>query len=241
MMSLCAEHDLEACVCNQDQSRHTEVLSFAVAVKPCLGLGDGCRCWDIEEMVPGVTRRAGRRAPEVWRSDGIVHGHTHRWRDPVVRERCKQGLCMCCAHRPGRQRFEVYVCTAAERGYALEAWRHLDPNALLIPMAQRQQRFVCVPSGRLKDIADVIGLPGHPWLSIPIGYHSPDSAMPLAIVIDDRIDVRPLRPWDYPCVPPVTLILKQILCRLGPACVAAVLFCLEMIALCCGTCGSSVQ
>lgn len=27
-----------------------------------------------------------------------------------------------------KQRFEVYVCTAAERGYALEAWRILDPQ-----------------------------------------------------------------------------------------------------------------
>lgn len=27
-----------------------------------------------------------------------------------------------------KQRFEVYVCTAAERGYALEAWRVLDPK-----------------------------------------------------------------------------------------------------------------
>lgn len=27
-----------------------------------------------------------------------------------------------------KQRFEVYVCTAAERGYALEAWRILDPK-----------------------------------------------------------------------------------------------------------------
>lgn len=27
-----------------------------------------------------------------------------------------------------KQRFDVYVCTAAERGYALEAWRILDPK-----------------------------------------------------------------------------------------------------------------
>ncbi|BDA46182.1 probable RNA polymerase II C-terminal domain phosphatase-like 1 at N-terminal half [Coccomyxa sp. Obi] len=93
------------------------------------------------------------------------------------------------SHRPGRQRFEVYVCTAAERSYALEAWRHLDPSALLIPMAQRQQRFVCVPSGRLKDIADVIGLPGHPWLPGPNTPNCPNSAMPLAIILDDRVDV----------------------------------------------------
>ncbi|CAL8462324.1 g1857 [Coccomyxa elongata] len=93
------------------------------------------------------------------------------------------------SHRPGRQRFEVYVCTAAERQYALEAWRHLDPNALLIPMAQRQQRFVCVPSGRLKDIADVIGLPGHPWLAPSTAFNCPNSAMPLAIILDDRVEV----------------------------------------------------
>ncbi|XP_062184659.1 RNA polymerase II C-terminal domain phosphatase-like 2 [Phragmites australis] len=29
----------------------------------------------------------------------------------------------------GRKRFEVYICTMAERNYALEMWRLLDPKA----------------------------------------------------------------------------------------------------------------
>ncbi len=36
-----------------------------------------------------------------------------------------------------KQRFEVYVCTAAERGYALEAWRILDPKVRRAPSALR--------------------------------------------------------------------------------------------------------
>ena len=84
------------------------------------------------------------------------------------------------------------MCTAAERSYALEAWRHLDPNALLIPHAHRQQRFVCVPTPNLKDVASVMGLPGHPWSPKPCV--PANSAMPLAIIIDDRTDVRPSAP-----------------------------------------------
>ncbi len=120
------------------------------------------------------------------------------------------------------------MCTAAERQYALEAWRHLDPNALLIPMAQRQQRFVCVPSGRLKDIADVIGLPGHPWLAPSTAFNCPNSAMPLAIILDDRIEVRPSKPMGYPCMPPVRLFMD--LDHLGTACVSTILVCVEMSA-----------
>jgi hypothetical protein len=49
-----------------------------------------------------------------------------------------------------KQRFEVYVCTAAERGYALEAWRILDPKvspcAELLATQSRAQNcldFIC--------------------------------------------------------------------------------------------------
>lgn len=30
------------------------------------------------------------------------------------------------------------MCTAAERGYALEAWRVLDPQGWMIPLDQRE-------------------------------------------------------------------------------------------------------
>ncbi|KAM7271683.1 hypothetical protein ACFE04_030897 [Oxalis oulophora] len=48
----------------------------------------------------------------------------------------------------GRKRFEVYVCTMAERDYALEMWRLLDPELSLISAKQLQDRVVCVKSGK---------------------------------------------------------------------------------------------
>lgn len=41
------------------------------------------------------------------------------------------GHAVSCRQQLQKQRFEVYVCTAAERGYALEAWRILDPKVLV--------------------------------------------------------------------------------------------------------------
>ena len=59
---------------------------------------------------------------------------------------------------PAKQRFDVYVCTAANREYALEAWRLLDPRGVLIPAHKRTER---INSGsREKSLADVMGL-GH--------------------------------------------------------------------------------
>ena len=47
----------------------------------------------------------------------------------------------------GRKRFEVYVCTMAERDYALEMWRLLDPDSNLINSKELLARIVCVKSG----------------------------------------------------------------------------------------------
>jgi hypothetical protein len=79
-----------------------------------------------------------------------------------------------------KQRFEVHVCTTAERGYALEAWRQLDPHARLIPVASRPTRIVCVPSKLKKQLSRVLGLGQPP---------PPAAAMPLAIIVDDRLEV----------------------------------------------------
>lgn len=49
----------------------------------------------------------------------------------------------------GRKRFEVYVCTMAERDYALEMWRLLDPEFNLINPRELLSRIVCVKSGRV--------------------------------------------------------------------------------------------
>ncbi|OMO85081.1 Double-stranded RNA-binding protein [Corchorus capsularis] len=52
----------------------------------------------------------------------------------------------------GRKRFEVYVCTMAERDYALEMWRLLDPESHLIGSKELLQRVVCVKSGKFQEI-----------------------------------------------------------------------------------------
>ncbi|KAK1562299.1 hypothetical protein Q3G72_009756 [Acer saccharum] len=75
----------------------------------------------------------------------------------------------------GRKRFEVYVCTMAERDYALEMWRLLDPEAHLIGSKQLQDRVVCVKSGSRKSLLNVF----------QHGTCHPKMAM----VIDDRCKV----------------------------------------------------
>ena len=52
------------------------------------------------------------------------------------------------------------MCTAAERQYALEVWRLLDPNAILIPAAQRPRRLS--DRKRVKYLADVLEIGRHP-------------------------------------------------------------------------------
>ncbi|KAL0923539.1 hypothetical protein M5K25_007600 [Dendrobium thyrsiflorum] len=77
----------------------------------------------------------------------------------------------------GRKRFEVYVCTMAERDYALEMWRLLDPESSLINSKELLDRIVCVKSGLRKSLFSVFqdGV-CHPKMSL---------------VIDDRLKV-----WD---------------------------------------------
>ncbi|VAH66070.1 unnamed protein product [Triticum turgidum subsp. durum] len=77
----------------------------------------------------------------------------------------------------GRKRFEVYVCTMAERDYALEIWRLLDPEANLISLNNLSDRVVCVKAGSKKSLQHVFREGGcHPKM---------------AMVIDDRLQV-----WD---------------------------------------------
>ncbi|XP_038720593.1 RNA polymerase II C-terminal domain phosphatase-like 2 isoform X3 [Tripterygium wilfordii] len=75
----------------------------------------------------------------------------------------------------GRKRFEVYVCTMAERDYALEMWRLLDPEAHLINSNKLMDRVVCVKSGSRKSLLNVF----------QDGTCHPNMAM----VIDDRSKV----------------------------------------------------
>ena len=110
---------------------------------------------------------------------------------------------MCRLHPP----FKVYVCTTAEREYALEAWRLLDPKGELIPQQLRQQRITTVgrdKSGREKErknIASVVGLTADPGA---LNYLK--TAMPLALILDDLVGVctaspcRPFRSKTHCCV-----------------------------------------
>ncbi|WOH10979.1 hypothetical protein DCAR_0830456 [Daucus carota subsp. sativus] len=77
----------------------------------------------------------------------------------------------------GRKRFEVYVCTMAERDYALEMWRLLDPDAHLISSKQLLDRVVCVKSGARKSLLNV--------------FQDGNCHPKMAMVIDDRLKV-----WD---------------------------------------------
>uniref|UniRef100_A0A0D3FY81 protein-serine/threonine phosphatase n=1 Tax=Oryza barthii TaxID=65489 RepID=A0A0D3FY81_9ORYZ len=77
----------------------------------------------------------------------------------------------------GRKRFEVYVCTMAERDYALEMWRLLDPDSRLINSVQLTDRLVCVKSGSRKSLLNV--------------FHDGSCHPEMALVIDDRLKV-----WD---------------------------------------------
>ncbi|GLT92683.1 hypothetical protein SLE2022_105100 [Rubroshorea leprosula] len=75
----------------------------------------------------------------------------------------------------GRKRFEVYVCTMAERDYALEMWRLLDPEAHLIGSKQLLDRVVCVNSGARKSLLNV--------------FRDGTCHPKMAMVIDDRAKV----------------------------------------------------
>ncbi|GAX81116.1 hypothetical protein CEUSTIGMA_g8550.t1 [Chlamydomonas eustigma] len=105
-----------------------------------------------------------------------------------------------------KQRFEVYVCTAAERRYALEVWRLLDTSGNLIPQELRSRRIVNVniKASKRKGVLETLGivssiLPSKGKRKKPVVEESdeeddymttaPLGAMPLVVVVDDRIDV----------------------------------------------------
>ncbi|KAI3805755.1 hypothetical protein L1987_21640 [Smallanthus sonchifolius] len=75
----------------------------------------------------------------------------------------------------GRKRFEVYICTMAERDYALEMWRLLDPGTHLISPKQLLNRVVCVKSGARKSLLNV--------------FQDRNCHPRMAMVIDDRLKV----------------------------------------------------
>ncbi|XVF87514.1 hypothetical protein PTKIN_Ptkin18bG0126200 [Pterospermum kingtungense] len=87
----------------------------------------------------------------------------------------------------GRKRFEVYVCTMAERDYALEMWRLLDPESNLINSKELLDRIVCVKSGSRKSLFNV--------------FEDGTCHPKMALVIDDRLKV-----WDEKDQPRVHVV-----------------------------------
>ena len=76
-----------------------------------------------------------------------------------------------------RPRFDVFVCTLSERGYAREMWRLLDPNGRLIPPHLRAARIVSTPPDRQKHLREALG-------------NGKEAAMAAcALVVDDRPSV----------------------------------------------------
>ncbi|KAK4491676.1 hypothetical protein RD792_002442 [Penstemon davidsonii] len=87
----------------------------------------------------------------------------------------------------GRKRFEVFVCTMAERDYALEMWRLLDPESNLIDSRELLDRIVCVKSGSRKSLFNV--------------FQDGNCHPKMALVIDDRLKV-----WDEKDQPRVHVV-----------------------------------
>jgi hypothetical protein len=52
----------------------------------------------------------------------------------------------------------VYLCTTADREYACEAWRLLDPQGGLIPAHKLPERLLCVSHMQRKDVLNVLRL-----------------------------------------------------------------------------------
>ena len=84
-------------------------------------------------------------------------------------------------------RFEVYVCTAAQRDYALEAWRNLDPRAALIRQDQYLTRIINVPHPGTKYLDQVLRLRPVPEGAEGNAVHQPRA--PLAVIVDDKPEV----------------------------------------------------
>lgn len=53
-------------------------------------------------------------------------------------------------------RWETYICTTAEREYAWEAWRLLDPDGSLFAHEELPWRMLCVTSPQKKDLLNVL-------------------------------------------------------------------------------------
>ncbi|KAJ9508120.1 hypothetical protein QJQ45_021455, partial [Haematococcus lacustris] len=105
-----------------------------------------------------------------------------------------------------RRKFDVYVCTTAERQYALEVWRLVDPGNRIIPKDERRARITNVLQNsqvcRQKALLSTLGLlrsPASEAVAAGLGSSKDDEGtglLPMAVIVDDRQDV-----WQ-PCSQP---------------------------------------
>ena len=95
-------------------------------------------------------------------AQGLASPEQHRLQKHGAWSRADQ---LCPDDRQEKRRFDVYVCTAAERGYALEAWRLLDSEGDIIPEHFRHVRVICVGSQK-KELRRVFRIQS------PIKYQS---------------------------------------------------------------------
>ena len=102
-------------------------------------------------------------------------------------------LCRESRPQPVKLKYEVFVCTASQRPYALEVWRLLDPGGLIIEPCKLHARLVNVPPPNSKTLS----------LACTLGAAVSEerSVFPLAIIADDRLDVGSLISSHYPCMP----------------------------------------
>ena len=84
-----------------------------------------------------------------------------------------------------RAKFDLYISTTAEREYATEAWRLLDPQQELIAREMLKTRLCCVKK-ELKSLKGVFSK----TMYNEIGNVEGPWEQPFAIIADDRLDVR---------------------------------------------------
>lgn len=141
------------------------------------------------EGVPGIPDRPVLRAPE----EGVIFTRINPMETKtsmLIRtrpgwEELKAAILGVLPSRhqqvhPQRPKFDVFVCTTAERQYAEEVWRLLDPTHQIAP-----RRIVCV------DRAGGLGVQQKTLaaaLDIGVGG-GPGVPMSLALIADDRQDV----------------------------------------------------
>jgi hypothetical protein len=87
------------------------------------------------------------------------------------------------------------VCTTADREYAWEAWRLLDPQGTLFPLRELAWRMLCVSHPQKKDLLNVLRKQGADAAAVQNG------GSPARLASDPQIvtDKGECRHWDSGC------------------------------------------